>query len=42
LEGNATTGDQWRLEFDESKLKLIGDDYRPAAFAATTALQPKQ
>jgi predicted secreted protein len=29
LEGNATTGYQWQLEFDESKLKLIGDEYRP-------------
>ncbi len=29
LEGNATTGYQWQLEFDESKLKLIGDEYQP-------------
>ena len=30
LEGNATTGYQWQLEFDDSKLKLIGDEYLPA------------
>ncbi|HEV2800524.1 MAG TPA: protease inhibitor I42 family protein [Pyrinomonadaceae bacterium] len=30
LEGNATTGYEWKLEFDESKVKLIGDEYVPA------------
>lgn len=30
LEGNATTGYEWKLEFDESKLKLIEDKYLPA------------
>jgi len=30
LGGNATTGYQWQLEFDESKLKLIGDEYQPS------------
>ena len=30
LEGNATTGYQWELEFDESDLKLLGDEYHPA------------
>ena len=30
FEGNASTGYEWQLEFDERKVKLLGDEYRPA------------
>lgn len=28
LEGNATAGYQWQLNFDESKVRLVGEEYR--------------